>query len=233
MSDARHEGGPGEREGARLLSAVERLVADTDKLLAQVETHRTRVPRAEGEDEAAHRKAVAGELIATYSNRSALSGGAAALPAVVPGLGSVTALLGGTLADMALMLKFEVELSLCLSALYGYDIRKPRERQLAFLLASVQTYEDRQQHNPLVDLALAEGTAIWNYTPRQVSKALVSVFAKIALLGLSRAFWRVLPVVGIAVGAGMNKALTRRVGWRCQAELARRVAFEDVTTAGA
>ena len=49
--------------------------------------------------------------------------------------------------------------------------------------------------------------------------------------GLSRGFCKGLPVVGSAVGAGMNKALTRRVGWRCQEELARRVLFEDVTVA--
>lgn len=219
----------GKMGGEKLLSAVERLVADTEKLLAVVADHQDQVVAEKHDDEAAYRKAVADLLIATFSNRSAMSGGAAALPAVVPGLGSLVTLLGGTLADLALMLKFEVELALCLTSLYGYDIHQPRERQLAFLLASVNTYEERSQKNVVVDLAIAEGTAFWNYTPRQASKGLVTVMAKIALVGLSRGFLRVLPVVGIAVGAGMNKALTHRVGRRCQQELARRVLFEDVT----
>lgn len=228
MSEPENEAQPASG-GEKLLSAVERLVGDTEKLLGVLAEHREQVSAEKHPEEAAYRKAVADALISTYSNRSAMSGGAAALPAVVPGLGSLVTLVGGTLADIALMMKFEVELSLCLTALYGYDIHQPRERQLAFLLASVNTYEERAQRNVVLNLAIAEGTGIWNYTPRQVSKALVSIFAKIALLGMGRGFLRVLPVVGIAVGAGMNKALTHRVGRRCQQELARRVKFEDVT----
>ncbi|MDF1565681.1 MAG: EcsC family protein [Deltaproteobacteria bacterium] len=220
-----------EERGQKLLSAVERLVADTEKLLAIVAEHQERVDAGRHEDEAAYRKAVAGELISTFSNRTALSGGAAALPAVIPGLGSVVTLVGGTLADMALMLKFEVELALCLTALYGYDIHQDRERQLAFLLAGVKTYEEREQRHVVLDAAIAEGTAIWNYSGREITKGVTSVFTKIALIGVSRGFLRVLPVVGVAVGAGMNKALTRRVGKRCQEELARRVQFEDVKVA--
>ena len=76
------------------------------------------------------------------------------------------------------------------------------------------------------DLARAEGTALWNYTPRQLSKAILSVMTKMVLLTASKSFARVLPVVGVVVGASANKVLTRRVGERCTSELARRAELE-------
>lgn len=217
----------GEAQGRKLLTAVERLIRDDEELIAIAERHQREIPREEHADEAAWREAVAALIVSDFSNRSAISGGAAALPSILPGFGTVVSLVGGTLADMALMLKFEVEMALCLTHLHGWDIRQTRERQIAFLLASVNTYEAKSDQNLFVDLAAAEGTAVWNYTPRQISKALVSVMTKIALLSVSKGLVRVVPFVGVVVGASMNKVLTGRVGNRCIAELKRRRELED------
>jgi hypothetical protein len=132
---------------------------------------------------------------------------------------------GGTLADMGMVLKYEVEMALVLSHLFGFDITQAKERQLAFLMASVSTYNAKSGRNFFVDVAHAEGIAVWKYAPREVSKMLVSVFTKIALLQLSKGLLRALPLVGIAVGSSMNKVLTSRVGERCIAELKARQRF--------
>ncbi len=217
----------------KLQSAVERLLSNDDALLALTEKHVHEVSAKPGESERDWRARVAQRLISDFSNRSALSGGAAALPALVPGIGTVVALVGGSLADMALTLKFEVELALCLSQLHGFDIRQPRERQLAFLLASVSTFDAKSHGNLFVDLAKAQGTALWNYTPRQVSKVLTTVVGKLALLALSKSLVRMLPVVGVVVGASANKVLTARVGKQCAKTLAeRREEREHVEAAG-
>ena len=214
------------KSGEKLLTAVERILAEDGELIGTTEKHIRGTPAKDGETEDAWRLRVAQQIVSEFSTRSAISGGAAALPAIVPGFGTLMALVGGALADMALMLKFEVEMALCLSQLYGYDLRRKRERQLAFLLASVSTYDARSNQNFLVDLARAEGTALWNYTPRQLSKAILSVMTKMVLLTASKSFARVLPVVGVVVGASANKVLTRRVGERCTSELARRAELE-------
>lgn len=210
-------------KGEKLLTAVERIIADDAALIATTEKHVRGTESKPGEPSEAWLKRVGEKIVSDFSTRSALSGGAAALPAIVPGFGTAVTLVGGVLADVALMLKWEVEMALCLSLLHGYDIRDKRERQLAFLLASVSTYDARSNENVLMDLARAEGTALWNYTPRQVSKALVSVMAKIVLMAVSKSFARLVPVVGVVVGASANKLLTKRVGERCMAELARRL----------
>jgi uncharacterized protein (DUF697 family) len=211
-----------EEQGAKLLSAVERIVDDSDKIIALVQDYRRRTPQPTPQYQDLWHKAVAEAIVSSYSNRSAVSGGVTALPALVPGIGTLIAGLGGWLADMVMVLKFEVEMALALTHLYGFDIRDPNERQLAFLLASVQTYEAKAGESIVKDLGQTAGTAIWNYTPRQVSKDLVTVMTRLALLSLSKSFARALPVVGIVVGSSLNKVLTTKVGNSCIAQLALR-----------
>jgi len=221
-----------EREpGRRLLTAVERLLDVTENLIAKGDAFLEEA-RAQGHaDLCDQREVAAAQAVNHFSNLTAISGGASALPALLPGMGSLLAMTGGTLADMGLMLKFEVEMAMVLSHVYGFDLREPAERQLAFLLASVGTYEARSGESFLADAARAEGVAIWNYAPRQISKTLVKVLTKIALLQTWKGFVRALPLVGIAVNASMNKVLTRRVGERCRDDLRTRRGLEDQPTA--
>jgi uncharacterized protein (DUF697 family) len=213
------------RQGEKLLTAVERILADTGSLIAYADTC-VRHARDAGGDTAAVRKRAAREAITHYSNLTALSGGAAALPALVPalvpGLGTAVAVAGGAAADMGFMLKFEIEMALVLTRIHGYDIRDEAERKLAFLLASISTYDAKSDGNFLVDVMKAESVAVWNYTPRQVSKILLTVLTRLMLRQVSKGFLRAVPLVGIAVGSSVNKALTTRVGERCARELEHR-----------
>ena len=206
-------------QGQKLLSAVERIISDTDSLIALAQHHLRQAQKKKLASEAETREAAAAEVVSYFSTRAAISGGLAATPALIPGVGTLLAALGGALADMGFLLKYEVEMALVLSHLHGFDIQKEEERQLAFLLASVGTYDAKSGHNAFLDMAQAEGIAIWKYAPREVSKMLVSVMTKIALLQLSKGLVRALPLVGIAVGSSMNKVLTSRVGERCIRDL--------------
>jgi hypothetical protein len=225
--------------GRKLLSAVERIIDDTDAIIAQVDRQRTFVRGLQpGIDEEALRGQVSERLVRHYSNAAAISGGATALPALFPGVGSLLALTGGTLLDVAFTLKFEVEMALALCWNHGFDIREERERRLAFLLASVMVHDESTGTNFLADVAQAEGEALWNYTPRQVPKILAQVLARIAARQAVRGAARLLPFVGIAVGAGLNKTLTTRTGRKMTEELTRRraqgehvVSREDVVEA--
>lgn len=210
----------GQAQGRQLLTAVERILASTDSLasLSQEHLRRAQEQKLDGED--ATLTAAAESVIRHYSRRTAITGGLASAPSLVPGLGTLVASVGGTLADMALGLKFEVEMALVLSHLHGFDITRPEERQIAFLMASVGTYDARSGGNILADIARAQGVAIWNYTPREASKLLLNVMAAIALFKLSKGLlMRALPVVGIAVSSTINRTLTRRVGKRCLRDL--------------
>lgn len=210
--DEAAEDGIDRARGEQLLHALERILESPAAIQALVRKKQAETGAYDDPD------AVAPHLIAHYSNRSALVGGATAIPAMLPGLGTVATLLAGPLADMVLLLKLEAEMCLALAAARGHDIARPDERQLALLLATVSTAEVSRGRNPLRDAVDVSGTAIWNYTPRRVGKLLVEALAVAAAWQLSRRVaLRALPVIGVAVGAGMNKALTTRVGrqaWR-------------------
>ena len=209
--------------GRKLLSAVERIIDDTENIIAVVDRHAEHLRSSQpGIEEGDLRGLVAEKLVAHYSTASAISGGATALPALFPGAGTIIALTGGTLLDVAFVLKYEVEMSLALCWNFGFDVREDRERELAFLLASVLTHDESTGESFINDVAKAEAEALWNYAPRQVPKLLAQVFARIAVRQAAKGLARVLPFVGIAVGAGMNKALTSKTGKQMIVELQRR-----------
>jgi len=209
--------------GRKLLSAVERIIDDTENIIAVVDRHAEHLRGEQpGIDEDELRLLVADKLVSHYSTSSAISGGATALPALFPGAGSIIALTGGTLLDVAFVLKYEVEMSLALCWNFGFDIRLERERELALLLASVLTHDESTGESFINDVMKAETQALWNYAPRQVPKLVAQVFARIAVRQAAKGFARVLPFVGIVVGAAMNKALTTKTGNKMVEELQRR-----------
>lgn len=210
-----------EAKGRQLLTAVERLVASSDTIREAVlvadARAKARAPEATRTKDTL-RELTAKELIRSYSNRAAIAGGATAVPALIPGLGSLAAGVAGTFAELAYLLKTEVELCLAMSHLYGFDIDDPKERQLAFLLASVGTY-DAGGKNFFADIVKAEGVAIWNYAPRTIGKYLLKVMTALALTYIWRGFLKMVPILGIVIGTGVNKVLTQRVGERVMADL--------------
>ena len=220
----RAAGGQGRSEGERLLSTVERLVDDPDTLIAQVEAYRTAAGLRPGESavNSRHRESIARQLIASYSTKSAISGGLTSVPGVLPGVGSAVVLLGGALVDVAFTLKCEVEMILSLTYLYGYDIRDERERWLAYVMAGVRVHEARTGDNYLMDLVEAELDALPRYAPRQLFKLVGSIFGRLALRSASKGLARAIPLVGIVVGASTNKFMTDSVGWWCVDALERR-----------
>jgi uncharacterized protein (DUF697 family) len=210
-----------EAKGKQLLTAVERLLASNEAIREVVLVADARAKARAGEGARSKetlRELTAKELIRRYSNRAAIAGGATAVPALIPGVGSLAAGVAGTFAELAYLLKCEVELCLALSHLYGFDIDEPKERQLAFLLASVGTY-DAGGRNFFADLVKAEGVAIWNYGPRTVGKWVLKAMTALALTYLWRGFVKVVPIFGMVIGSGVNKVLTQRVGERVMADL--------------
>ncbi len=213
-----------ETKGKQLLTAVERLVSTNEALREHVKVCQIKA-KGEGLD------GVAAELTRSYSNRAAIAGGASSLPALIPGIGSIAAGIAGTFAELAYLLKTEVELCLSIAHVYGFDIDDPKERQLAFLLAAVGTY-DAGGKNFFADVVRAEGVALWNYGPRVMARMVLKAMTALALSYVWRGLLRMVPVLGIAIGSGMNKVLTQRVGERAMRDFrTRRELVREAPTA--
>ena len=203
----------------QILTAVERILASSQSIRSTVEDARARAKEKHLLQKIdTVRELTAHEVARHYSNRTAIAGGVVGLPGLILGVGSIAVSIGGGLAELTYLLKCEVEMTLALSHLYGFDIDDPRERQLAFLMASVGTY-DATGRNFFVDVMKVEGTAIWNYVPRKVGKFVVEVVAVMVAMYWWRGLIKALPVVGVGIGIGMNKVLTQRVGARVTRDL--------------
>jgi uncharacterized protein (DUF697 family) len=207
-------------EGERILTAVERLVDDCNTLIGRVEAIKASVDVPE--QAADYREAVAARIIDAYSTRSAIAGGLSALPATLPGPGTGVALIAGSLVDMTLVLKHEVEMAMCLTHLYGFDLRDERERWLAYVIVGVRTCEAESGRNYFSDLLEAQLDALPLYTPRQMFKIAATVFGRLALRSLAGGWSRALPLVGILVSAATNHVMLTKVGWSCVDTLERR-----------
>ena len=208
-------------KGQRLLTAVERLVSNNTTLRTKVAEAKARATEKASEltkKPDSLREATAVELIRTFSNNAAIAGGASAAPALIPGIGSIAVGVAGGIAELAYLLKTEVELALCLLHLYGFDIEEPKERQIGFLLASVGT-SMASGSNVVGDLIKAEGVALWNYAPRHIARFVIRAMTAIAMGWVSRSLLRMVPLIGIGVAATMNKVLTQRVGDRVMRDL--------------
>ncbi len=205
--------------GEKLLHAVERITASPAEILAVVDRY-----CADPEDTL---EITTSGIVAHYSNRSALVGGATALPSLIPGVGSLATLVAAPLADMVFLLKYEVEMCLALSAAHGYDIHRDEERQMAFLLAALKTAQVSKSGSNYVNIT---GPALWQYTPRRVSKLLVTTLAIIGVAALSKHFIKAVPLLGVAVGASMNKILTTKVGRNAHEELRLRKKLSEETS---
>ena len=219
MTAAENDQAPhAESNAKRVVSAVEMLIDSPEAL------HRRGWEQRQTHD--GNVDAACQAIISQQSNVSAIVGALSAAPAIIPGPGTAMAVLGGMLGEAILLLKLETELCMLLSAAHGFDVRLPHERQLAMLLASIGTFQSRHGDDVLLALGITSAEAIWNYAPREVSKLLLRVVGRVLVVGAARNGARTLllaaPFVGMGVGAGMNKALTARVGKRAHVALVMR-----------
>lgn len=226
MTAAENDQAPhAESNAKRVVSAVEMLIDSPEAL------HRRGWEQRQTHD--GNVDAACQAIISQQSNVSAIVGALSAAPAIIPGPGTAMAVLGGMLGEAILLLKLETELCMLLSAAHGFDVRLPHERQLAMLLASIGTFQSRHGDDVLLALGITSAEAIWNYAPREVSKLLLRVVGRVLVVGAARNGARTLllaaPFVGMGVGAGMNKALTARVGKRAHVALAMRARAAERT----
>ncbi len=197
-----------------------------EKILASNDSIRRVVARAQKftastvDDQARERRA-ANFIIAHYANLCGITGGLSGLPAYLPFIGAIYAIFGASASDALAALKFEIEMSLALSALVGFDIDDPKERKTAILLAcaSLEDEFDAEKQATFLDLV---DSAISEYQTRQLSKTMAKLVAQAFVKIAARRSTRLFPLAGIAVGGGMNLALSIHTGRNCYEAICRR-----------
>lgn len=158
---------------------------------------------------------VAGKIISNYSCYSAFSGGATALSGVIPGLGTVISTFGGGTADMALCMKFQIEMTMAIATVYEHNTLEEEERRLSFMLAALGTITKAAKEG-----AAQVGTKAFVSMARQYLKGATLVTTKQLFKKVGVTFTRIslekaAPFgVGVVLSFSANKGLTWYVGTR-------------------
>ncbi len=196
-----------QERGRNMLAAIERILASDETIQATTR----RVTRLAWSPQDAARR-----VVRHYATSTAGAGALAAVPALLPGVGTMAAIVGTVSVEMVFMMKTEVEMCLALLYLFGGDLEDPSQRQMAFLLAAVSTHDVATGRNLLVDLGESSWDALWSYTPRELSKLVAKVFGFVALAHaaerVGRGILLMMPVLSVGIGAGLNYAFTLKVG---------------------
>ncbi|CAA6817149.1 MAG: Unknown protein, partial [uncultured Thiotrichaceae bacterium] len=122
-----------------LLKAVELVLADPAVIVKETAAisvqfrEKYRGKKAEGDIA----DMIAEKVISNYSYYAAIVGGTTALTGVVPGIGTVVAAFGGATADAALSMKYQVEMTMAIAAVYGHDITLEEEKRVCLIVAGL------------------------------------------------------------------------------------------------
>lgn len=201
-----------ESEARQAISVIEKLLAGNDAIIARCDKAKTLAQKLSSP--AKREKRTAQLIIMHYSNLTATGGGVSALPGMLPIFGSIFSIFGAGAVDAVLALKFELEMALALSHLAGFDIADPRERKLAFLLvcASLEEAYDTEKEMSLFNIV---NLAMGEFSTRELSKSLLKVFARVLTLMIAKKWVKFFPVVGMFVGASVNKVMSAHTGREC------------------
>lgn len=182
-------------------------------LQRSVSAARKRVREVRAQHPELHEQELADLLINEKARTSALAGCLTALPAVIPGLGTVVALATGLVADVTLLGSLLRRLVLELAVLYGRDpMTAEVQRELSWVLGAAAGVDGAGKR-------LAFFTA--GQAARQGPVASLAGRSSLAF-GLRAAqrsvFFRILPLLGIGVVGAMNYFFTRSMGRRMLAQ---------------
>ena len=86
-------------------------------------------------------KMISQKVIDRYSKISATSGGITSLAGVIPGVGTAAAMLGGGSVDVAVSMKLQVDMVMCIAAAYDYDLNNEDTKHMSFLIAGLGALE--------------------------------------------------------------------------------------------
>ena len=198
------------KDKTQLQHAIEMMLRNADEIKVEALRFRSklRLKHQSTKSDAEIRKLAAKDIIEYFSNKTAISGGATALTGIIPGLGTVVAALGGTMADAALSLKYDVEMMMALGVLYDYDIETEAGREMAMALAGLGVIVNFEGKSAQEYIKLVSSTLSRNQTV-----LIAQVFKHVSTLLAKKALGKAIPLgIGVVLSASANKKMSYSLG---------------------
>lgn len=195
-----------------ILAKPENIKKETDALL---EKYRKRYKNDRDEEDI--KELVANKVINNYSYMTAFTGGTTALTGIVPGIGTVAAVAGGATADIALCMKFQVEMVMALAHIYDHDILAEEERRLCFIIAGLGAINQATQKGAKEVGSKAFTKMVQKYLQGSTLLAVKEIFKRVGITFSRKGLEKAIPFgVGVVIGFTVNKTLTWFIGIRAR-----------------
>lgn len=153
------------------------------------------------------------KIITRYSKLAATTGGATALAGVIPGIGTVVSMVGGSMADISACIKFQVDMTMCLALTLNDKLEDEDAKHMSYIIALFGTIEQATSQGA-TKLASKAGVRMINqYLKGPTLVTIKELFKKVGIQFTQKAATKVIPFgVGVIIGASANYALTKYVG---------------------
>lgn len=204
-------------EGLSLFDAIERLLADPEDIRTEAEQtiRKFRAKHGRSKSEWEIRDLAAKKIISAYSNYAACIGAATALTGIFPGIGTALALVGGSTADMVLVMKIQVEMTMALAVIHGHDITNEERKRLCFLIAALGAVHHGSKEWGTKIGSQAFIRMVEEYLEGTGLQALRIALQRVGIVLTRNILRKVIPFgVGAVISSSTNKALTCFVGRR-------------------
>lgn len=211
------DGDPSPKKEWTLLNAVEFVLAKPEDIKRQTDAilNKYRKRYRSERDEEDVKEMVANKVIKNYSYMTAFSGGVTALAGVIPGLGTLASVTGGAAADIALCMKFQVEMVMALAHVYEHDILAEEERRLCFIIAGLGAINQATQKGAKEVGSKAFTKMVQQYLKGSSLAAVKEIFKRVGVTFTRKGLEKAVPFgVGAVIGFTVNKTLTWFIGIR-------------------
>ncbi len=200
--------------GSTLMKMVDAIAISHEDAKALVLGYQQQVQKSKPSLQASKQlELVTKKIIDRYSKLSAASGGATALPGVIPGVGTAVALTGGILADVAASMKFQIDMTMCLAVAINGELTKEDAKALSFMIALTGTVEQATTKGATTVASKAAIRLLREHLKGPVLVTIKELFKKVGIIFTRKAAEKAIPLgIGVVVGASVNYALTRYVG---------------------
>lgn len=204
------------KEQPTLLKAIELILAKPSDIRKKVQKFKARYQKhGKKEQDRTMKDRIANQLISSYSNKAGLSGGATAMIGIIPGLGTAIEIFGGATADMALCMKFQIEMTMAIACLYGQDIEAETGKKQYFIIAGLSTINIEAIKQGGEQAAKLLTRLIQHYLEEASFDAIRILFKKVSITLSKKLLQKAIPFgIGAVIGFSSNKTLTWMVGQR-------------------
>lgn len=201
-------------EKPKLLQAIEMILAKPEDIKQESLNLISKIERANPEKSEADIRRIASEkIISNYSYFAAFVGGTTALAGVIPGIGTAVAVTGGASADVVASMKFQIEMTMAISTVYGHDILMEEEKRICYVIAGLGAINEAAKEGGKAVGSKAFISLVRENLKGASLQAVKEIFKKVGITFTRTALEKAIPFgVGVVIGFSANKGLTWYVG---------------------